>query len=454
MERGATRLLIRKLRESLYFSLVSLAFIGASVGQAVSNPFNLDTYIKTARDWAIGAITRDNAPLFPNSCVAIRNYQSGTRTVLFRSDYDGWGLAFFNSRWDTIQDGSGYDLRVRIDQEDWNFGFLGRVADGNYGLSVNNLSAQFVRAFTGGSQMDLIYRGNRLERIQLRGTTAAALAVEECFNQQRNRDRSVESGLSASAKAKGAFASLYDLIVFASDHPSSRVQAFEDGLDSNRTLKSMVNSGVVKSVHDCLVEFRDDCRNVITGSDPGSDYIAEWGEWRDAAFSDNGFKRSFVEDIISNSKIGGYTILSDDEIALYKSEHPYSVFELPYGSRAGMSMTIFDFGGIGTSEAWIELRHLWRNARAVCREYANDFSVDCVRRNVDDPYRGEISANCATRRLTDLSGIRYKLGGRSQDEFLEYEIVELASGERLEAATASGHAIKLEYFKALCPNLF
>ena len=216
----------------------------------------------------------------------------------------------------------------------------------------------------------------------------------------------------------------------------------------------MVNSGVVKSVHDCLVEFRDDCRDVITGSDPGSDYIAEWGEWRDGAYSDNGFKRSFVEDIISNSKIGGYTILSDDELALYKSENPNSVFELPYGSRAGMSMTIFDFGGIGTSEAWIELRHLWRNAREVCQEYANDFSIDCVRRNVDDPYRGEISANCATRRLTDLSGIRYQLGGRSDDEFMEFDIVELASGTRLDGSSASGHGISLEYFKALCPNLF
>ncbi|MBO9422384.1 hypothetical protein J7481_22935 [Labrenzia sp. R4_2] len=422
-----------------------------SAARAQSNPFAVDEPLKSVRGWSIGAVKDNDASFFPNACVAIRDYPSQTRFVLFRSELNDWGFAIFNRGMNQVKAQREYPFVAAIDGRRWTFNLTGLVRDGHHGVAAAGITNQFLEAFMAGRQLSLFHQGRRLQNFRLTGTRAAGLAVEECFAQGRHRN---EAGFEiVGSQADHGLATLYDLIVYSADRPVPSVMEFEEGLNQQQTISSMIKSDTIKSVHDCSIEFRQWCHDVLKTGQNGDDVVQEWGEWRDAAASDKAFRRSFITGLVDEAISGGYTILSDREVRFFKDNNPNARFEIPYGSRVGMNMTIIDFGGIGTPEAWIELRHLWRNAKEVCEAYANDFSEDCIRRNISNPYRGEVSANCDTGVLRDLNGIRYQFVGRSDDSFRDYDVVEVASKKTLDGSMASGLPLIIEYYKALCPSM-
>lgn len=124
---------------------------------------------------------------------------------------------------------------------------------------------------------------------------------------------------------------------------------------------------------------------------------------------------------------------------------------IPYGSRAGMELTIIERRGIGTANARIRVVHTEANARSFCIEYAQDSSPACVRRAMREVRpRSELTANCRTGIFTDAFGQRYQFRGPRQDGTPPFRIINLASRENLDGSSASGYPVAIEQFQALC----
>jgi hypothetical protein len=131
-----------------------------------------------------------------------------------------------------------------------------------------------------------------------------------------------------------------------------------------------------------------------------------------------------------------------------------SEFTLPYGSRAGMDVTITKRSGIGTNNASIAIRHTPANAKSFCVNYEMDYSKACVTRTMEEiRVKKTVTANCATGQFTDVWGQAFILKGRSQSSGTDFEILDLAQGMVLDETMASGYSIQLSIISALCPNL-
>jgi hypothetical protein len=126
---------------------------------------------------------------------------------------------------------------------------------------------------------------------------------------------------------------------------------------------------------------------------------------------------------------------------------------IPYGSRAGMEVTVTGVQGIGTSNAVIHVRHTRENAKEFCTEYEQNNSDECVQQTlrevrINDDLRG----NCQTGKFTTLYGDQLRFAGpnRRKDDGPKFVIIG-ASG-LLDASTASGYYTALSQFNALCPG--
>jgi hypothetical protein len=132
---------------------------------------------------------------------------------------------------------------------------------------------------------------------------------------------------------------------------------------------------------------------------------------------------------------------------------------LSYGSRAGMEVMVLGKSGIGTSKAVIKIKLTRDNAAEFCEIYLEDLSAKCIRKVLKEDgsrLRPTVSGNCETRTWTDMYGRNYVLKGRSKissDDFTaEYIIQDRKTQEVLDSSMASGYAVALGVFEALCPN--
>lgn len=130
---------------------------------------------------------------------------------------------------------------------------------------------------------------------------------------------------------------------------------------------------------------------------------------------------------------------------------------LGYGSRVGMDVTIVKKINLGTPIAKIVTVHTRANAVAYCRDYVGEITEKCISEELATPLYLEINANCLTGKFTTLTGEGYKFEGVNLDFDptgfdTEYIIKNVSTDERLDPSMASGYAVALQQFTALCPN--
>lgn len=131
---------------------------------------------------------------------------------------------------------------------------------------------------------------------------------------------------------------------------------------------------------------------------------------------------------------------------------------LPYGSRAGMQVTVTSKSGIGTSKAVIKIKHTAKDAKAFCVGYSEDYSMACVKRTLAEIKVGDrVTGNCKKRTWVDMYGRGYAFEGKAKStgDFMmaDYAVRDLSSGELLDGTSASGYGVALVIFQALCPGV-
>jgi len=127
-----------------------------------------------------------------------------------------------------------------------------------------------------------------------------------------------------------------------------------------------------------------------------------------------------------------------------------------YGSRVGMEVTVTSKSGIGSRNAVIRAAHTPANAKKFCLEYARDNSEKCVRDELAVPLSNQVTANCKTGAFTTFSGQKLKFVGHNNPadaNFAKYEIIDVASGQKLDGTEASNYPVDIALFIALCPGL-
>jgi hypothetical protein len=132
----------------------------------------------------------------------------------------------------------------------------------------------------------------------------------------------------------------------------------------------------------------------------------------------------------------------------------YAAVLLPYGTRAGMSVTIVELKGIDTEAATIRVEHTRANAKAFCVEYVQTTDEQCVETTLREVRLNDvIKANCKTGLFTNLGGASLRFAGASPSgEEPKYRIFRSGSVEPLDASMASGYNVNLDQFTALCPE--
>lgn len=141
------------------------------------------------------------------------------------------------------------------------------------------------------------------------------------------------------------------------------------------------------------------------------------------------------------------------------AERSDSQERLPYGSRAGMEVMVLAKSGLGTSNAVIKIELTRDNAAEFCELYLGDTSSRCVDKVMNEDgsrLRPEVMGNCTTKTWTDMYGNSYVFKGKNSspqvDLDAEYIVQDVKTGDVLNASSASGYAVALDVFKALCPG--
>lgn len=174
--------------------------------------------------------------------------------------------------------------------------------------------------------------------------------------------------------------------------------------------------------------------------------------------------------IVTFERLDPYTIkvrtpMNDTPIVLAacKVDHslapnPKPAGKLPYGSRAGMDVTVLGSSALGTSSARLYIEHTREDARAFCIEYAMDMEPECVegvmKESADFPR--SVWANCSTGEFEIVYGDRYRFAGpstKSADTYQpDYAIYPEEGGDMLDGSGASGYGTALATYAQLCPG--
>ncbi|MCB1388293.1 MAG: hypothetical protein KDK12_03960 [Rhodobacteraceae bacterium] len=131
---------------------------------------------------------------------------------------------------------------------------------------------------------------------------------------------------------------------------------------------------------------------------------------------------------------------------------------MPYGSRAGMQVTVVSQSGIDSARAVIRVVHTEADALAYCRVYVGDPSRRCVeetRADLAGVLRDRIEGDCPRGVFTDLWGDRYRFAGPldpPSDLGAVWAFVDADGGPPLDGSMASGYGVVLDQFRALCPG--
>ena len=160
------------------------------------------------------------------------------------------------------------------------------------------------------------------------------------------------------------------------------------------------------------------------------------------------------------SDAGCIAAVQEKSLRLYGavSGEPSAVGKLPYGSRAGMQVTVVGKSGIGTARAVILVEHRREDAEAFCREYVGEVTPECVAETLAEEVATSLSGDCSSGEFVTLAGQRLLFLSRTSREKVasgepELSIIDPQTGGKLDGSMASGYSVAAEQLKALCPGL-
>lgn len=140
-------------------------------------------------------------------------------------------------------------------------------------------------------------------------------------------------------------------------------------------------------------------------------------------------------------------------IALAISTPALAAGTVPYGSRAGMEVTVVRMSGLDTTKARIVTKHTRENAISFCRDYAQKVTEDCIKEELSVPLNDSVSANCKTGEFETFTGERLRFAGKSRNPSMsKYRVIDLATKDDLDGSSASGYPVAMMIYKALCPR--
>ncbi|WP_164893045.1 DUF4339 domain-containing protein [Mesorhizobium sp. M7A.F.Ca.US.010.02.1.1] len=124
---------------------------------------------------------------------------------------------------------------------------------------------------------------------------------------------------------------------------------------------------------------------------------------------------------------------------------------LPYGSRAGMTVTITGRSGIDTDHAEITLDPTAANSKGFCIDSNGDDGETCVGKKLADAkIQSSIVANCFTGKFISPWGNGFQFKGRAADGDYSYIVQpDVVPHEVLDYR--ANYDVAIEAFKALCP---
>jgi uncharacterized protein len=136
---------------------------------------------------------------------------------------------------------------------------------------------------------------------------------------------------------------------------------------------------------------------------------------------------------------------------------PTGVEKVPYGSRAGMEVTVVSKSGLNTMEAVIKVRHTRQDAEVYCREYVLKVSESCIQGALAFNVGTEMTAQCPVGWFTTLDGRTLTWAGlsssiKTQNNYPEHIIIDPETKQALDGSSASGYDVALAQFSALCPQ--
>lgn len=141
-------------------------------------------------------------------------------------------------------------------------------------------------------------------------------------------------------------------------------------------------------------------------------------------------------------------------ISLILSGSVFAVETIPYGTKAGMEVTVVKKVGIGTANATIYTKHTAKNAKEFCAVSALNFSKACVDEVLaTTKLKDRVTGDCVRQVWKDIHGNSFSFHGRNKNRSLgdpEF-IIKHDSGEILDESSASGYFIQLATLKMLCP---
>jgi S1-C subfamily serine protease len=159
---------------------IAILTVAATVGQATAQiKLSLDHRVGNTRGWTIGI--SDSL----DGCLAAAKYRDDT-TVWFGLSKDlGPFVAFTNPRWDRIESGKKYTLRLQMGRQGtWNGAFTGIERPNEKGLITTGVKAQFFGDLARAGGVSVIFNGETITRVDLLGSRAA---IEDILNCERTR---------------------------------------------------------------------------------------------------------------------------------------------------------------------------------------------------------------------------------------------------------------------------
>jgi len=129
--------------------------------------------------------------------------------------------------------------------------------------------------------------------------------------------------------------------------------------------------------------------------------------------------------------------------------------KIPYGSRAGMEVSVVSRRGLNTSRAVILVEHRREDAVSFCREYVGSVTEQCISDELEAKLANHLAGDCRTGRFTTITGQSLVFLGRktsNADQSLsEYVLIDADTNEPLDGSMASGYPVALAQFRELCP---
>jgi serine protease Do len=167
-------------------AVAALSLVAFSQSAAAQIRLSLDHKVGHTRGWTIGISNG------LEGCLAAAKYRDET-TVWFGLSRDhGPYIAFTNPKWDKIEAGKKYQIRLRMGRQGtWNGTFTGIERSNEKGLINTGIKTQFFGDLARAGGVSVIYNGNTLARVDLLGSRAAIEDIVAC---ERARPASVASG--------------------------------------------------------------------------------------------------------------------------------------------------------------------------------------------------------------------------------------------------------------------